>query len=300
MTKRAVIVGVNDYSVQGYSNLRYCVADAASVYHLLRDAFLFEPQDMFYLTDANATSTRIRQAVRYVLSQSQTGDVACLYYSGHGGRTAHPAQPTQMYETIIPFSGQHISDHELFAAADTLAPSTVNFTIILDSCHSGGMHDESERARRVRSPAFSPELIAQLIQCRTLFPCGICLPTASRQVLAGNITRVSARNAGVVVEEDANRRLVAQAKSTLIAASAAAETAQEHEKVGHGLLTKALLDLVNQSNFLIDHIGLIGELTNRVAALMALHFPGEKQSPQLRGQDNRMDEDFLLGWRDCR
>jgi hypothetical protein len=224
----------------------------------------------------------------------------CFYYSGHGGRRPHPSNPGQMYETIIPYSGQHISDHEIFTAADGLEHSVVNFTIILDSCHSGGMHNESEKARRVRSPAFSQELISQLTQCRSLYPCGICLPPAGRDALAGNVVSAQARNAGVVVEENASSRLVQQAKSTLIAASTAAETAQEHEAIGHGLLTKAFLDLVNQSNFLIEHRSLIGELSGRVSALMARHFPGETQSPQLRGQENRMEEDFLLAWRDCR
>lgn len=300
MTKRAVIVGVNDYSVQGFNSLRFCVPDAASFYHLLQDAFLFDPQDMFYLVDANATSSRIRRTLRYVLTISQPGDVVCFYYSGHGGRTPHPSNPSQMYETIIPYSGQHISDHEIFTAADSLQPSFVNFTIILDSCHSGGMHDESERAQRRRSPVFSPDLINQLLQCTTVFPCGICLPPQSRQILANNITRVSARNAGVVVEEDLNRRLVKESKSTLISASSAAETAQEHPAIGHGLLTKSFLDLVNQSNFQVDHRSLISELTTRVGALMTQHFPGETQSPQLRGQENRMEESFLEGWHDSR
>jgi hypothetical protein len=300
MTKRAVIVGVNDYSVQGYNNLRYCVADAAAAYHLLRDAFLFEPQDMYYLTDANATSSRIRQTLRYVLTQSQPGDVVCFYYSGHGGRTPHPGDPSQMFETIIPFSGQHISDHELFLAADTLESSVANFTIILDSCHAGGMHDESEMARRARSPQFSPDLVARLAQCRTLVPCGICLPPGSRDVLAGNVVSATARNAGVVVEEDANRRLVQQAKSTMIAASTAAQTAMEHETISHGLLTKAFLDLVNASNFGIDHHKLIDELNTRVSAMMTKLFTGKSQTPQLRGQQNRMTEDFLQSWKDSR
>ncbi|MBS0152921.1 MAG: caspase family protein [Nitrospira sp.] len=304
MTKRAVIVGVNDYSVQrqheNWHSLRFCVSDATSFYYLLQDAFLFDPKDMFYLADATASSSVIRQTLRYVLTVSQPGDVVCFYFSGHGGRTPHPSNPSQMYETIIPYSGQYISDHEIFAAADSLPPSFVNFTIIFDSCHSGGMHDESERARRSRSPIFSPALISQLTQCTTLFPCGICLPPQSRQILANNISRVSARNKGVVIEEDANRRLVKESKSTLIAASTAAETAQEHEAISHGLLTKSFLDLVNASNFQIDHRSLIDELTKRVGALMTKHFPGETQSPQLRGQENRMEESFLQGWRDSR
>lgn len=300
MTKRAVIVGVNDYSVQGYNNLRFCVADAASIYHLLRDAFGFDPQDMFYLTDAQATSSRIRQALRYCVTQSQPGDVICFYYSGHGGRTPHPANPAQMFETIIPYSGQHISDHELFTLADSLEPSVANFTMILDSCHSGGMHNEAERARRARSPAFSAELVRALTQCTTMVPCGICLPPASRNLLNGNIQRVTARNTGVVVEEDASRRLVRNAKSTLIAACSAAQVAMEDESIGHGLLTKAFLDLVDSCPYTTNHQTLIGELTSRVNTMMTRLFPGDTQTVQLRGQANRMEEDFLDTWRDCR
>jgi hypothetical protein len=300
MKKRAVIVGVNDYSVQGYNSLNYCVADASSVYHLLRDAFLFDPADIYYLTDAKATSSSIRQCLKYVLSQSEAGDVVCFYYSGHGGRNAHPSDPTQMYETIIPYSGQHISDHEIYTAADALQPSFTNFTVVLDSCHSGGMHDEAEMAKRARTPMFSPQLIGQLTQCKTVFPCGICLAPKDRGVLANNIKKSTAQNTGVVVEEDNTRRLVKQSKSTLIAASSAAETAQEHSAIGHGLLTQSFLDLVNASNFQINHQSLIDDLAFRVNALMAKHFPGETQTPQLRGQQNRMEENFLEGWNDSR
>jgi hypothetical protein len=111
---------------------------------------------------------------------------------------------------------------------------------------------------------------------------------------------VTTRNTGVVVEEDNTRRLVRQAKSTLIAASSAAQVAMETEAIGHGLLTKSFLDLVNASNFSIDHHGLIDSLTTSVAALMTRHFPGQQQTPQLRGQANRMEETFLDGWRDSR
>ena len=300
MTKRAVIVGVNDYSVQGYNSLRFCVPDAASIYHMLRDAFGFDPHDMFYLADSAATSSRIRQSLRYCLTQSQPGDVVCFYYAGHGARTANPSDPTQMFETIIPYSGQHISDHEIFALADSLEQSVVNFTLILDSCHSGGMHDESERTRRSRSPQFSADLVRQLTQCRTLFPCGICLPPANRAALNGNIRNATARNTGVVVEEDTTRRLVQQSKSTLIAASSAAQTSQEHEAIGHGFLTKTFLELVNSSSFSIDHHSLIDDLSRGVGALMGRHFPGESQTPQLRGQANRMEAEFLTGWNDSR
>jgi hypothetical protein len=139
-----------------------------------------------------------------------------------------------------------------------------------------------------------------LTQCKTFLPCGISVPIGDRLALLNNITQATQVAQGVVLQEAADRRLIKQAHSTLIAASSPAQTAQEHESVGHGLLTKAWLDLVNASNFMINHTDLIQELGKRVTALMATHFPGASQTPQLRGQMNRMEEDFLAGWRDSR
>ncbi|RIE00620.1 caspase family protein [Cohnella faecalis] len=125
-----------------FSNLKCCVPDAQAVYHLLVDAFLFDPSQIWVYLDSKATSSNIRQAIRYMLSISEPGDVACLYFSGHGG--LHSITADTYYQTIIPYSGSYISDWDLALAAESLEPSKVNFTVILDSCQSGGMHEESE------------------------------------------------------------------------------------------------------------------------------------------------------------
>lgn len=302
MTKRAVVVGVNDYSVQGANSLRYCVPDARAMYHMLIDAFGFEPSQVYCYTDATATSENIRRALRYVLVSGEPGDVACFYYSGHGARLPHPTRAGEFYETIIPYSGQWITDHEIFVAAESLQPSVVNFTVILDSCHSGGMHDESEKARSIRSPVFSAELIQQILTTlRTLVPIGICIPPSAITALANNITNVRNGSGGPIdLDEDPNRILVQQAKSTLIAGCKADEFSMEQSTLRHGLLTQSFIDIVNASNFTIDHRTLIDRLIACVRAYMQRFFPGDTQTPQLRGQMNRMEEDFLLGWRDCR
>ncbi|QLQ16458.1 MAG: caspase family protein [Micropruina sp.] len=89
MTKRAVVVGINDYShqVPGWPNLRYCVADANAVYHLLLDSFEFDPAGITLLTDQAASSANIRRALGHMLAVSEPGDVAFFFYSGHGGCT---------------------------------------------------------------------------------------------------------------------------------------------------------------------------------------------------------------------
>lgn len=101
MTKRGVIVGINDYSVQGFNDLSGCIRDADAMYHLLVDAFLFDPSQLFLYKDADASSSNILRALNYILNVSEPGDVACLYYAGHGG--LHPDEPAgTFYQTIIP------------------------------------------------------------------------------------------------------------------------------------------------------------------------------------------------------
>lgn len=302
MVKRAVVVGINDYSVlfpSGNKNLRWCVRDANAVYHLLVDAFGFDPTQIWLYTDQQASSERIRQALRYMLVHSEPGDVACFYYSGHGAMV--PKGDGTYYETIVPASGAYIADHDLALLAAQLEQSVVNFTVILDSCHSGGMHDESEAAAAMRSLRFATEMIQQIVQSMTTrIPFGICLPPGS-DALRNNVSNVRDLGNGMcTMDEDPDKLFIPKAKSTLIAGSKFDQFSQENSVIGHGLLTQALLDIVNASNFQIDHRTLLDKLRQSVRDYVDQFFPGKFQTPQLRGQENRMEESFLEGWRDSR
>ncbi len=292
MVKRAVVVGVNDYSVQGFNNLGGCVNDAQSVYHLLIDAFLFDPNQVWLYTDKKATSENIRRCINYILQIAEPGDVACFYFAGHGG--LHPVAADTYYQTIIPYSGRFITDWDLFMAAEQLQQSVVNFTVILDSCHSGGMHEESESAGAVRGIRFANEMVQRIVQAmKNLMPFGVTAPVD--QAYRGNVSNVRATSTGkgVLADEDPNKQFTTLAKSTLLAACRWDQTAGE--KAGHGYFTQAILDTVNASNFTIDHHAMHQKLLERTNKLS-----GNSQTVQLRGQANRMEEDFLLGWRDCR
>ena len=292
MTKRAVVVGINDYSAQGFSNLSGCVHDADAAYHLLIDAFLFDPAQVFLYTDAKATSSNILRALNYVLRISEPGDVACFYYAGHGG--LHPAsQPSTFYQTIIPHSGRFITDWDLWRAADQLKPSEVNFTVILDSCHSGGMIDPQAPTGNVRTIANAQEFVNTVVSTmQTVVPFGIALPDLA--TLSNNVhVAVPAPLATVCYTEAANREFLPQAKATLLAASRWDEYAGESPI--HGFLTQAILTTVNTSNFAISHRELHSTLTPLVHTAA-----GHEQHPVLRGQENRMDGIFLRGFNDTR
>ena len=314
MIKRAVVVGINDYSVQmeqtGWRDLRYCVRDAQAMCHLLVDAFLFDPSQVWLYTDSSATFENIRRAITYMLSISEPGDVACFYFAGHGGVHEYSdgvvpgdeiTSDTIGYEIIVPYSGKYISDWDLFFAAESLEPSAVNFTVVLDSCSSGGLHEESEHPAGIRAVRMVRETVERIVRfMRTVVPFGTTVPSAA--AYTNNIQ--NARDAGdglVSLEEDPNKQFIDSAKSTLISACKWTESAQEDPgtSIGHGIFTQAFLDLVNQSNFLIDHRELHTQLSARVGEL-ATRLSIPSQAPQIRGQANRMEEDFLLGWRDSR
>lgn len=299
MTKRAVIVGVDDYSVQGVGSLSMCVRDARAFYHLLIDAFLFEPENILTYLDLAADSATILHALRSCVARSEPGDVLCFYYSGHGARLPHPTVTGQFYETIIPAQGQWISDHDLFLIADGLQPSHVNFTCVFDSCHSGGMSLEAQ----AKSPPAEETLIQRMINTMTsLIPCGVLLSPAERQACANNVSNPRLDNGKIDLDLDPDFTTIQQAKTTLIAGCRSDELSYIGKgPIKNSLLTAALLELVNQSNFEIDHRSLCSELITKTAGYLTAHFaPGTKQTPQLIGQHNRMEENFLQGFTDSR
>ena len=304
MTKRAVIVGVNDYSVQGVTSLAMCVRDARAFYHLLVDGFDFEPANISTYLDLAADSAVILRALRFCVAQSQPGDVICFYYSGHGSRLPHPRIVGQSYEVIIPASGQWISDHELFMISDGLQPSHVNFTCIFDSCHSGGMSLEAE----ARTPAMDQTLVERIVQTiTTLIPCGLLLSPEDRLVCTGNVNNARVVDGRIDLDPAPNFTTIQKAKTTLISGCRPDELSYEGpltSAVKNGLMTKSFLDLVNQSPFRIDHRSLVDELNTRVATYAGQLFPTANprivQQPQLIGQDNRMGQDFLEGFTDSR
>lgn len=297
MTKRALVVGINDYrnwhraAPLAFGDLRYCRADATSFATLL-DAFGFAEGDITLLEDQEATRQAILDCLRSLLSRSQAGDVVCFYYAGHGGRVPQGGwmiESPRHYETIVPFDGTMICDWELTGIAQTLDLNHVNFTIVLDSCHSGGLFDPPEQAR-IRSYDWSDAAIDLFVRsCQTILPL-VC--TREPTALDNNVSNPQRQNRGVRVTVNPALDFSDVARATLLSACNYDETSLEDAGVGHGLFTQAMLQTVNQSNFQISYSEFLAELRPKVSALAGSH----PQTPQLRGRSIRLEEDFLAGW----
>lgn len=301
MTKRAVIVGINDYSQQpatayfSWPSLGGCLADAEALEGLLKDAFLFD--ETTTLTDGQATREEILRSVRAMLDASAVGDVATFCYAGHGGRL--PANPDdqndptnfRFYDCIIPSSGDYITDRDFADLASNLDPSVVNFTLIMDSCHSGGLSEASPDSR-LRSGPYSDELVSMCVNLMdTVIPCGVVVPIGSGD-FDGNVSNVTGDGNGIVCSVDDNKSFVASARATVLAACRYDETdTDDAGGNGHGGLTQALLDVVVSSNPQVSHSSLVDSLRDDMFNSLNL-----SQTPTLLGQESRMDETFLSPW----
>src|SRR5258708_2636471 len=130
MTKRAFVVGINDYHnwqrTQAFSfpDLHWCVADASAFASMLTDSFGFVAENVVLCQDAEATLQAVLDGITHLFSLSEPGDTACVYFAGYGGRM--PANGWQLasnyyYDVIVPYDGAGmVSDQQLVALTQGL------------------------------------------------------------------------------------------------------------------------------------------------------------------------------------
>lgn len=294
MTHRAVIAAVNDYSQQqslpaGWtvSDLHRSVDDATAMSALLSDSF--GATVLATLTDTDASRDAILTAITNMLTSSEAGDTATFFFSGHGGRfPADESSPERYYECFIPARGVPITDRDIEAAASTLQPSFVNFTLVLDSCNSGGIHEGTPDSP-AKTASYSSDFVATCVANMTsIVPCGAAVPPGSND-FDNNVSNVVGQGNGVVCSVDDNKALVSSSKTCVVAACRYDEDAEELAE--HSALTQAILDVIKASGSQLSYLDLIDQLRADVQNTL-----GATQTPTLLGQLNRMNEGFLAGW----
>lgn len=145
MTKKALLVGINDYAPVGAGgpDLRGCVNDVRDMAHTLNALGIVPASPLFMriLTDARATRTAILEGFRWLIKGAKKGDVLIFHYSGHGSQVADIGgeELDGKDETICPHdyaTAGMIKDDDFRALLAGL-PAGVNLDVFLDSCHSG-------------------------------------------------------------------------------------------------------------------------------------------------------------------
>lgn len=153
MTKRALIVGINDYPGTG-SDLYGCVNDALDWQLVLDQRFGFD--EFAVLLDADATRENILSHLKLLLERSVSGDLLVFCYSGHGTWVPGRGGDEPRDEAICPHdirSVGPITDDELFGLFSRRRAG-LRPVMIADSCYSGTIDrlfgPLSDDGRRVR------------------------------------------------------------------------------------------------------------------------------------------------------
>lgn len=161
----ALLVGINDYSQNGASNLKGCVRDINEYASLLEELYTDDLQ-LCSLIDNKATKQNIITHFREHLGQAGEKDVVLFAYAGHGYRSAaneafNAFQPDGYDEGLVCFDNysvltQGTTDFHSLADKDmallikeleTVKPgqkAPPQIVFILDSCHSGSSTRDTE------------------------------------------------------------------------------------------------------------------------------------------------------------
>jgi len=159
--KRALFIGIDIYNPPAdviaempnsrglskgeWMDLDGCVNDAKAVAEVLKSRYAFPEANMTSIFNQEATRERILAEYQKLLDDSKPGDIAVIYYAGHGSQVTNSLseEADKQDETQVPadvWKGtKDIRDKELAAMFQKFADKGVVLTVIYDSCHSGSI-----------------------------------------------------------------------------------------------------------------------------------------------------------------
>lgn len=133
------------------AELKGCINDVRRMYRCLIERYGFSDEDITVMIDTDdsyprPTGKNIRRAMADLLRYARPGDFLFVHYSGHGTRL--PAETgedddTGYDECIVPTDMNLITDDDFREFVDKI-PEGCRITVVSDSCHSGGLIDESK------------------------------------------------------------------------------------------------------------------------------------------------------------
>ncbi|KAH6794501.1 metacaspase 9 [Perilla frutescens var. hirtella] len=154
--KLALLVGCN------YPNtpheLHGCHNDVLAMHEVLISRFGFNPNHLELLIDKPGSPTaptgaNIKKALNSMVDRAEEGDILFFHYSGHGTLIKPHNSYKKEEEAIVPCDFNLITSMD-FRQLVNRVPKGATFTILSDSCHSGGLIDkETEQIGPSTSPA---------------------------------------------------------------------------------------------------------------------------------------------------
>ena len=179
----AVIVGVSDYKDTRIPSLRYASADARALYEwaVSRNGGGYAPARVKLLLDKQATYRELRSAFFIWLKQALEEDVVTVFFAGHGCADS-PDSPENLF--LLPYDAEYDSIAATGFPMEQIGTALERYIrarkviIIADACHSGGVGQSFDIARRA-SRGLKVNPISNGVQDLSKIANGVCVICAS-------------------------------------------------------------------------------------------------------------------------
>ena len=181
--KWAVIIGISEYQDTRIPSLRYATSDAEAFYNWLTSpqGGKYAPSRVKLLLNEKAINKNIKNALFVWLKQAIEEDLVTIYFAGHGSPES-PDSPNNLflfsYDTQydnIASTGFPMWDIETALKRFIKARKVI---VIADACHSGGVGQSFDVARRAaRGIKVNP--ISSGLQNLSSIGDGVCVISAS-------------------------------------------------------------------------------------------------------------------------
>lgn len=308
MTKRALLVGINQFQGRPEWLLRGCVNDSHAMSELLKNYYDFQSDEIYTIFDGDASAQSIRDGLSWLLSDysGDGSDVRLFHIASHGTQVAANAENDDegdsLDEVIVPYDhdwNRPFTDDELREIFSAI-PQRVNFTFIADCCHSGSINKDllpaelDVRPRRVEPPEEMQARIQALNDSR-LAEESRWVETEYDRALEG-LSFSERRQAERGLKErlkalfyNEKKKMVEGERHVLLAACEDIQTAADAFIDGsyRGAFTWSLGKAIAESNGNITYADL------HDLSMKALKAGGYSQNPQLVCGDERRDLRFL-------
>jgi len=181
--KWAVLIGISEYHDTRIPSLRYATSDARAFYNWLisPQGGKYAPSRVKLLLNEKATGKNIKNALFVWLKQAIEEDLVTIYFAGHGSPES-PDSPNNLflfsYDTQydnIASTGFPMWDIETALKRFIKAKKVV---VIADACHSGGVGQSFDVARRA-TRAIKVNPISSGLQNLSSIGDGVCVISAS-------------------------------------------------------------------------------------------------------------------------
>lgn len=155
--KRALLIAIDRYTpppgtkIEGtarsnFRDLDGCINDARAIHSIITSRFQFNPGRIDTLFNEAATRAAIEQEMNNLLNKCNQGDIAFIYYAGHGSQVPNSLarEVDKKDESMVPSDTwkpgvEDIRDKQLAAIYNKFIDKGVKLTVIMDCCHSGSL-----------------------------------------------------------------------------------------------------------------------------------------------------------------